>query len=142
MATEVKTSTSKITTEKLASLGNNLIKSSKSAPKNSAIDLASTTSDTSSEYSSDSDSNSEDFMATQIPHPPWWTVVKIGPYKVKALIDNGASRTCFGPIGLQLATAVGAKVKPYNGPPIRDARGKALSVGVQVRQARDHPTRV
>ena len=30
-------------------------------------------------------------------------------------------------------TAVGAKVKPYNGLPIKDARGKVLSVGVQVR---------
>ena len=100
----------------MTSPGNNLIKSAKLEPKNSAIDLAHTTSDTSSEYSSDSDSNSEDFTVTQTLRPRWWTVVKIGSYKVGAHIDNEASRTCFRPIGLQLATEVGAKVKPYYGP--------------------------
>ena len=73
------------------------------------------------------------FINASKTHPRWWTPIEISEFNIRASMDNGAFCTCFGPVGLQLATALGAKVKTYSGPTVRNASGHIISIGAQVR---------
>ena len=101
------------TVEGLASLEISVSRDELQMPINTAQFLSANDSHADNESFSGSESDTEDFMNASKPHPRWWTPIEIGEFKIRALIDDGASRTCFGPVGLQLATALGAKVKSY-----------------------------
>lgn len=82
---------------------------------------------------SDSQWSLNNIDEARVPHARWWTTVTIGDYRIRALLDNGASRTCFGPIGLQIAAALKATVHPYMGSPVYNASGVAMPIGAQVK---------
>ncbi|CAB0034358.1 unnamed protein product [Trichogramma brassicae] len=67
------------------------------------------------------------------PHPRWWTVAEIGEFKIRALLDSGASRTCFGPVGLQVATHMGIEVVPCAGTSISGADGQLIRLTAQAK---------
>ncbi|CAB0043207.1 unnamed protein product [Trichogramma brassicae] len=74
-----------------------------------------------------------DHRAPLPPHPRWWTVAKVGEFKIRALIDSGASRTCFGPVGLQVATHMGIEVVPCSGTSISGADGQLIRLTAQAK---------
>uniref|UniRef100_A0ABD2WPB5 RNA-directed DNA polymerase n=1 Tax=Trichogramma kaykai TaxID=54128 RepID=A0ABD2WPB5_9HYME len=74
-----------------------------------------------------------DHRAPLPPHPRWWTVAEVGEFKIRALIDSGASRTCFGPVGLQVATHMGIEVVPCSGTSISGADGQLIRLTAQAK---------
>ena len=121
------------TVEGLASLETSVRGNEQPMPIITAQFLSANNSHSDHERSSSSELDAEDFINASKPYPRWWTPIGIGEFKIRALIDNGASRTCFCPVGLQLVTALGAKVKTYSGPTVRNASEYIIPIGAQVR---------
>uniref|UniRef100_A0ABD2WYL5 Peptidase A2 domain-containing protein n=1 Tax=Trichogramma kaykai TaxID=54128 RepID=A0ABD2WYL5_9HYME len=68
-------------------------------------------------------------------YPRWWTVAEFGEFRVRALIDSGASRTCLGPIGLQIATHLGIEVIPFMGANVTGPNGQSLAITAQAKMS-------
>ncbi|KAL7288299.1 hypothetical protein TKK_0017637 [Trichogramma kaykai] len=68
-------------------------------------------------------------------YPRWWTVAEFGDFRVRALIDSGASRTCLGPIGLQIATHLGIEVIPFMGANVTGPNGQSLAITAQAKMS-------
>ena len=119
--------------EGLASLETSIRRDELPMPINTAKFLSANNSHSDHENFSGSESDTEDFINASKPHPRWCTPLEIGDFKIRSLIDNGAVRTYFGPVGLQLATTLGARVKTYSGPTVPNASEHIIPIGAQVR---------